>query len=57
MVFGLSSSESRQRGTHQRSSAIGPKFSIKTEILKPRNNGSQKAGNAFAPQALWSAVA
>src|SRR5947199_2601803 len=42
MVFGLSSSESRQRGTHQRSSAIGPEFSIKTEILKPRNHESGK---------------
>src|SRR4029077_3052683 len=26
MVFGLSSSKSRQRGTHQRSSAIGKKY-------------------------------
>jgi hypothetical protein len=34
MVFGLSSSESRQRGIHQRSSAIGVQFSI---IWNPGN--------------------
>src|SRR5262252_5924939 len=39
MVFGLSSSKSRQRATHQRSSAIGREFSTKNpnlEVRKPR---------------------
>jgi len=57
MVFGLSSSKSRQGGTNQRSSAIGSEIIIKTEIWKPRNHESGKAGNGFATQALWSAVA
>src|SRR5207248_5852934 len=37
MVFGLSSSESRRGGTHQRSSAIGAQLSIKQVIWKPGN--------------------
>src|SRR6266436_3253607 len=37
VVFGLSSSESRHAGLHQRSSAIGGQFSTQTEIWKPGN--------------------
>src|SRR5215471_19152614 len=36
MVFGLSSSKSRQRATHQRSSAIGQEFSTKNPNLEAR---------------------
>src|SRR6476660_9907169 len=36
MVFGLSSSKSRQRWTHQRSSAIGREFSTKNPNLEAR---------------------
>ena len=36
MVFGLSSSKSRQRVTHQRSSAIGREFSTKNPNLEAR---------------------
>ena len=35
LVFGLSSSKSRQSGTHQRSSAIGRQLTTKTKIWKP----------------------
>jgi len=49
MVFGLSSS--KPQAARQRSSAIGPKFSTKTEILKPRNY--EKSGcRVGAPPAI-----
>ena len=47
MVFGLSSSESRQRETHQRSSAIGRQYSINTKIRNPANQKKAGIRNKF----------
>src|SRR6266403_342005 len=55
MVFGLSSSESRQRGTHQRSSAIGGQFSTNLEARKPGEKKMPKQNflASWFPDSEW----
>src|SRR6266542_4090332 len=53
MVFGLSSSKSRQRGTHQRSSAIGDQFITNPKIWKPGNQENGAPGGRALPFPSW----